>query len=144
MSQTVLDFYQAATVRNASGKATSFGAMMRFTGGTTAVYSGIAPRVSSFSSRGPDLTTGSFVTTPSTLPVADVLKPNVLAPGEAIWSAWSALSTTEVATFIGELHSTLRRAATLLKSHLEVILPTPKSCWVKVLCREKQNKKTSG
>lgn len=140
LSQTVLDFYQSATVRNASGKATSFGAMMRFTGGTTAVYSGIPPRVSSFSARGPDLTTGSFMSTPSTVPVADVLKPNVLAPGEAIWSAWSALSTTEVALFIGELCWTLRRVATLLKcplgGHLanqlickSLLMSNPKGWW---------------
>ena len=106
MSQTLLSFYQAATVRNASGMATSFGALMRFTGGTTAVYSGIPPRVSSFSARGPDLTTGSLMSTPSTVPVADVLKPNILAPGESIWSAWSPLSTTDVPLFVGELHLT--------------------------------------
>lgn len=143
MTQAVLNFYQAATVRNASGAATSFGAMMRFTGGTTAVYSGVAPQVASFSARGPDLTTGSLGSTTSTLPVADVLKPNVLAPGEAIWSAWSPLSTTEVASFVGELHATPGQQ--LFFSHrLEIILPTPKSCRVKELCRKKTKLKSSG
>lgn len=74
----------------------------RITGGTTAVYSGLPPLIASFSSRGPDVYFGLDQTSATDEPVADVLKPNLVAPGVDIWSAWSPLPTTSQALFQGE------------------------------------------
>lgn len=38
-------------------------------------------------------------------PVADVLKPTIVAPGVDIWSAWSPLRTTDNVVFLGEKFS---------------------------------------
>lgn len=42
-----------------------------------------------YSARGPDPEDNS-------LAVADILKPNLVAPGNSIWSAWSTLGTESV------------------------------------------------
>ncbi|KAI5082165.1 hypothetical protein GOP47_0001908 [Adiantum capillus-veneris] len=50
--------------------------------GANARYSHETPRVASYSSRGPDPATFNFR-------AADVLKPNIAAPGSYIWGAWT-------------------------------------------------------
>lgn len=52
-----------------------------------------APQVALFSSRGPDVRDFSLID-------ADVLKPDILAPGSLIWAAWSPNGTDET-NFIG-------------------------------------------
>lgn len=56
--------------------------------GRIASFGKEAPTVSRFSSRGPD-----YININRSL--ADVLKPDILAPGHQIWAAWSPLSASE-------------------------------------------------
>ena len=67
---------------------TEFGARAAIGEGRVASYIGRAPIVSRFSSRGPDIIDNR--NNP-----ADVLKPDVLAPGHQIWGAWSPMSASE-------------------------------------------------
>lgn len=53
-----------------------------------------APQVALFSSRGPDVRDFSFQD-------ADVLKPDILAPGNLIWAAWTPNGIDE-ANFVGK------------------------------------------
>lgn len=53
-----------------------------------------APQVALFSARGPNVKDFSFLE-------ADLLKPDILAPGSLIWAAWSPNGTDE-ANFIGK------------------------------------------
>lgn len=59
-----------------------FSAKARILDGRQAIYTGQAPVVASYSSRGPDVKNALMQT-------VDVLKPNVMAPGTSIWAAWS-------------------------------------------------------
>lgn len=59
-----------------------FNARARILEGRHAIYTGKAPVVASYSSRGPDVNNALLQT-------ADVLKPNIMAPGSSIWAAWS-------------------------------------------------------
>ncbi|KAG0626069.1 hypothetical protein M758_2G100300 [Ceratodon purpureus] len=75
----------------------------RIGGGTTAEYTGLPPVVAPFSSRGPDFYYGLDQPSATDQPVADVLKPTIVAPGVDIWSAWSPLSTIDkLSLFKGE------------------------------------------
>lgn len=70
------------------GSATVFGATAAITEGRVAAFTDAAPVVARYSSRGPDVIDRE--STP-----ADVLKPDILAPGDQVWAAWSALSVSE-------------------------------------------------
>ncbi|XP_066379518.1 subtilisin-like protease SBT2.5 isoform X5 [Miscanthus floridulus] len=78
-------YYNNNTVRDEHGNVVSFGATVRITEGRRASYSGEAPVVADYSSRGPDVENAQMQT-------AEVLKPNVMAPGNLIWGAWSPTS----------------------------------------------------
>ncbi|CAM6105274.1 unnamed protein product [Calypogeia fissa] len=93
-SQMLLDYYNSSTVRDVKGQAQSFGAVAKIGNGQTAVYSGTSPVVAVYSSRGPDIRDFSFNN-------ADLLKPNILAPGTLIWGAWSPVGIDQQA-FLGE------------------------------------------
>lgn len=56
--------------------------------GRTATFNGRTPVVSRFSSRGPDYIDQNRNP-------ADVLKPDILAPGHQIWGAWSPMSVLD-------------------------------------------------
>lgn len=62
-----------------------FGATARILDGRKASYGGKGAVVASYSSRGPDLNNARLET-------ADVLKPNIMAPGSSIWAAWTPSS----------------------------------------------------
>ncbi|OVA19814.1 Peptidase S8/S53 domain [Macleaya cordata] len=81
-SSALWEYYNANTIRNRQGGVRAFMATARILDGRQATYTGEAPIVASYSSRGPDVNNALLQT-------ADVLKPNVMAPGSSIWAAWS-------------------------------------------------------
>ncbi|XP_051144854.1 subtilisin-like protease SBT2.5 [Andrographis paniculata] len=81
-SSALWEYYNSNTVRSRSGRAVGFRAKARILDGRRATYTGQAPIVALYSSRGPDVNN-------ALLEAADVLKPNVMAPGSSIWAAWS-------------------------------------------------------
>nr|KYP58271.1 Subtilisin-like protease [Cajanus cajan] len=87
-TKVILQYYEEQTKRDNKGTATEFGAMAAVGEGRVATFTGRSPVVSRFSSRGPDII--DINKNP-----ADVLKPDVLAPGHQIWAAWSPVSASE-------------------------------------------------
>lgn len=67
----------------ASKRIISFGAVAKILGGLKPNYSNSGPQVMYYSARGPD-------PEDSSLSDADILKPNLIAPGNFIWGAWSS------------------------------------------------------
>lgn len=66
-----------------------FGAIAAVGGGLKANYSSSAPKIMYYSARGPD-PEDNF------LDDADILKPNLVAPGNSIWAAWSSVGADSV------------------------------------------------
>jgi subtilisin family serine protease len=97
---SVTAYYNSRTTKSPNGEII-FGASGQLTGGI-ASYNGSPPVVSDFSSRGPVIDFGVPLNYTKLLPLSDVLKPNILAPGEKIWAAWSSVQGTEVTNFIGQ------------------------------------------
>lgn len=84
--QTLMEYYNNHTERDKStDKVIKFKARASIKEGRIASFNETAPTVSSFSSRGPDILDNK-------LNPADVLKPDILAPGHQIWAAWSPSS----------------------------------------------------
>ncbi|KAL2490010.1 Subtilisin-like protease SBT2.5 [Forsythia ovata] len=81
-SSALWEYYNSNTIRSRSGVAIGFRATARILDGREATYTGQAPVVASYSSRGPDVNNALLET-------ADVLKPTIMAPGSSIWAAWS-------------------------------------------------------
>lgn len=73
--QTVIDYYS-----NNPGTAA---AAIRVPAAGNAEFKTINPVVADYSSRGPAPSNGD------TMETADVLKPDIIAPGSQIWSAWT-------------------------------------------------------
>ncbi len=92
--QALLHYYNTQTIKGTNGKASQFGAKAKIGNGQIAKYSGQAQQVALFSSRGPDVMDFNF-------DVADVLKPNVIAPGSLIWGAWTPIAI-DSPNFLGE------------------------------------------
>ncbi|KAK1565486.1 hypothetical protein Q3G72_027790 [Acer saccharum] len=84
-SMALWEYYTSNTIRDRLGQALVFNAKARILDGRQAIYTGQAPVVASYSSRGPDVNNAHRQT-------ADVLKPNLMAPGSSIWAAWSPSS----------------------------------------------------
>jgi hypothetical protein len=80
--QALLNYYHSCT-KKSKGKFT-FGATAKIGNGLVTKYSGAAQQVAIFSSRGPDVMDFNF-------DEANVLKPNVMAPGYLIWGAWTPI-----------------------------------------------------
>ncbi|KAG6494973.1 hypothetical protein ZIOFF_042760 [Zingiber officinale] len=76
------------TCRDEKGAAISYRATGAITEGRHAFFSDDAPVVSRFSSRGPSVMDDQKNP-------ADVLKPDILAPGAQIWVAWSSLGVSD-------------------------------------------------
>uniref|UniRef100_A0A0C9S508 TSA: Wollemia nobilis Ref_Wollemi_Transcript_22002_2984 transcribed RNA sequence n=1 Tax=Wollemia nobilis TaxID=56998 RepID=A0A0C9S508_9CONI len=93
-SSVFIDYYNRSTIRDESGQVTSFGAKATIGNGLTPIFHRRAPQVAVYSSRGPDVKDYSYAD-------ADVLKPDILAPGSLIWAAWTPNGTDE-ANFQGE------------------------------------------
>ncbi|CAL9241986.1 unnamed protein product, partial [Arabidopsis halleri] len=86
-SKTLLKYYNSSLQRDGTTKEiVSFGAVASIGGGLNANFSNRAPKVMYYSARGPDPEDNSFND-------ADILKPNLVAPGNSIWGAWSSVST---------------------------------------------------
>ncbi|TVU07442.1 hypothetical protein EJB05_47497, partial [Eragrostis curvula] len=82
----IWSYYAEHTVY--AGIATVFGAAASIAEGRVATFTDAALVVARYSSRGPDVADNA--STP-----ADVLKPDILAPGDQVWAAWSALRANE-------------------------------------------------
>ncbi|XP_050223650.1 subtilisin-like protease SBT2.3 [Mercurialis annua] len=94
-SKILLKYYNSSLERDEVTKnITKFGAVASISGGMKANYSNSAPAIMFYSARGPD-------PEDSSLENADILKPNLVAPGNLIWAAWSSLGTDSV-EFQGE------------------------------------------
>lgn len=66
-----------------------FGALATICGGFKANYSSSAPKIMYYSARGPD-PEDNF------LDDAEIMKPNLVAPGNSIWAAWSSVGADSV------------------------------------------------
>lgn len=93
-SKILLQYYNSSLERDEHGQITEFGAYASIIGGNKANFSSSAPKIMFYSARGPD-PEDSF------LDDADILKPNLVAPGNFIWAAWSSVGTDSV-EFLGE------------------------------------------
>ena len=83
----MLQYYNSSLVRDGSTKKiVKFGAVASISGGVKPKYIDSAPKVMYYSARGPDPEDNA-------LNDADMLKPNLVAPGNSIWGAWSSLGT---------------------------------------------------
>ncbi|KAE7995356.1 hypothetical protein FH972_000165 [Carpinus fangiana] len=81
-------YYEQQTNRDERGFVTKFCARAAIGDGRVASFKGVEPIVSRFSARGPD-----FIDTKKN--PADVLKPDILAPGHQVWAAWSPISALD-------------------------------------------------
>ncbi|KAK6150181.1 hypothetical protein DH2020_017706 [Rehmannia glutinosa] len=88
-------YYNSSLDRDeATKKIVKFGGVASISGGIKANFSRSAPKIMYYSARGPD-PEDNF------LDDADILKPNIVAPGNFIWAAWSSHGTDSV-EFQGE------------------------------------------
>ncbi|KAF5956544.1 hypothetical protein HYC85_003769 [Camellia sinensis] len=90
----LIDYYNISTSRDWTGRVKSFKATGGIGDGLVPILHKSAPQVALFSSRGPNIKDYGFQD-------ADLLKPDILAPGSLIWSAWAPNGTDEV-NYIGE------------------------------------------
>lgn len=94
-SKIFLQYYNSSLkIDEVTKKVVKFGAVACISGGTKANFSYSAPKIMYYSARGPDPEDNS-------LDDADILKPNLVAPGNSIWAAWSSRGTDSV-EFQGE------------------------------------------
>ncbi|ESW31604.1 hypothetical protein PHAVU_002G251800 [Phaseolus vulgaris] len=94
-SKILLEYYNSSLeIDGDSNKIVKFGAVASIGGGLEANYNNEAPKVVYYSARGPD--------PEDSLPhEADIMKPNLVAPGNSIWAAWSSVASDSV-EFLGE------------------------------------------
>ncbi|KAL8512804.1 hypothetical protein ACS0TY_019077 [Phlomoides rotata] len=94
-SKILLQYYNSSVERGQGTKnIVKFGGVASISGGIKANFSHTAPKIMFYSARGPD-PEDTFLNN------ADILKPNIVAPGNFIWSAWS-LGGTDSVEFQGE------------------------------------------
>ncbi|XP_075105479.1 subtilisin-like protease SBT2.2 isoform X1 [Nicotiana tabacum] len=83
-SKILLQYYNSSLEEDeTTKKIVKFGAVARISGGIKANFSLSAPKVMYYSARGPD-------PEDSSVDDADILKPNLVAPGNSVWAAWSS------------------------------------------------------
>ncbi|GMJ01524.1 subtilisin-like serine protease 3 [Hibiscus trionum] len=90
----LIDYYNVSTPRDWTGRVKSFKAIGSIGDGLMPILHKSAPEVALFSARGPNIKNFNFQD-------ADLLKPDILAPGSLIWAAWSPNGTDEP-NFVGE------------------------------------------
>lgn len=93
-SLDLIDYYNISTPRDWTGRVKSFNATGSIGDGLMPILHKSAPQVALFSARGPNIKDFSFQD-------ADLLKPDILAPGSLIWAAWSPNGTDEP-NYVGE------------------------------------------
>ncbi|GAB2267415.1 hypothetical protein Dimus_002398 [Dionaea muscipula] len=93
-SLDLIDYYNTSTSRDWTGRVKSFKGIGSIGDGLMPILYKSAPQVALFSARGPDIKDYSFQE-------ADFLKPDILAPGSLIWSAWAPNGTDEP-NYVGE------------------------------------------
>ncbi|KAJ9538507.1 hypothetical protein OSB04_031240 [Centaurea solstitialis] len=93
-STELIDYYKASTSRDWTGRVKNFKATGTIGEGLEPILYKSAPIVALFSARGPNIKDYSFRD-------ADLLKPDILAPGALIWASWSPNGTDEV-NYLGE------------------------------------------
>ncbi|KAI4335371.1 hypothetical protein L6164_014020 [Bauhinia variegata] len=93
-SKDLIDYYNISTPRDWTGRVKSFTGIGRIEDGMAPILHKSAPQVALFSARGPNIKDFSFHD-------ADLLKPDILAPGSLIWAAWS-LNGTDEPNYVGE------------------------------------------
>jgi len=86
--QELIDYYNISTARDWTGRVKSFKGTGKIGDGLKPILYKSAPQVALFSARGPNIKDFSFQE-------ADLLKPDILAPGSLIWGAWSRNGTDE-------------------------------------------------
>ncbi|KAI4379669.1 hypothetical protein MLD38_005937 [Melastoma candidum] len=87
-SMDLIDYYNISTTRDWTGRVKSFKAVGSIGDGLMPLLYKSAPQVALFSARGPNIKDFGFQD-------ADLLKPDILAPGSLIWAAWSINGTDE-------------------------------------------------
>ncbi|KAF4391018.1 hypothetical protein CsatB_001453 [Cannabis sativa] len=92
-SKVLLQYYNSSLEKEGN-KVVKFKATAKLCGGLTANFSNSAPKIMFYSARGPDPEDNS-------LDDADIMKPNLVAPGNFIWAAWSSAGADSV-EFLGE------------------------------------------
>ncbi|CAM8898379.1 unnamed protein product [Rhodiola kirilowii] len=92
-SMELIDYYNASTSRDWTGRVKSFKATGKIGDGLMPILYRSAPLVALFSARGPNIKDFNYQD-------ADLLKPDILAPGSLIWAAWSPNGTDE-ADYLG-------------------------------------------
>lgn len=93
-STDLINYYNMSTTRDWTGRVRSFKATGSIGNGLMPILHKSAPAVALFSARGPNIKDFSFQD-------ADLLKPDILAPGSLIWAAWS-LNGTDEPNYLGE------------------------------------------
>ncbi|XVF19016.1 hypothetical protein REPUB_Repub11eG0074500 [Reevesia pubescens] len=93
-SMDLIDYYNVSTPRDWTGRVKSFKSIGSIGDGLMPILHKSAPQVALFSARGPNIKDFSFQD-------ADLLKPDILAPGSLIWAAWSPNGTDEP-NYVGE------------------------------------------
>lgn len=94
--QELIDYYNCSTKRDWARRPVRFEATGSIANGLAPTLYNSAPQVALFSSRGPGVKDFSFQD-------ADVLKPDILAPGNLIWAAWAPNGTDE-ANYVGKIN----------------------------------------
>ncbi|XP_038987987.1 subtilisin-like protease SBT2.4 [Phoenix dactylifera] len=87
-AQILWEYYEKHTYRDSRGAVISYSGSAAIGEGRVAAFTDPAPIVARFSSRGPDIIDNK-------MNPADVLKPDILAPGQQIWAAWSPTSALD-------------------------------------------------
>ncbi|GAB4838270.1 hypothetical protein Ancab_027799 [Ancistrocladus abbreviatus] len=87
-SLELINYYKSSTSRDWTGRVKSFKAKGSIGNGLMPILYKSAPQVALFSARGPDIKDYDFQD-------ADLLKPDILAPGSLIWAAWAPNGTDE-------------------------------------------------
>ncbi|KAL6502177.1 hypothetical protein OROHE_024770 [Orobanche hederae] len=86
-SRVLLQYYNSTLDRDeVTKKIVKFRGIASISGGIKANFSRSAPKIMYYSARGPD-------PEDSSLDDADILKPNIVAPGNLIWAGWSSIGT---------------------------------------------------